>query len=320
MSTSTSSAVSTQRRRRGHRPAPGANDASNAASPASEGASDTSHKSTAKSTGESTAKSTARSNHGAMPHLVGASRTHIGTAGWSIPRASADAFPAEGSHLARFAQVLHCAEINTSFYRRHRPDTYVRWAEETPPHFRFAVKLPRAITHEGALRRARQPLAQFLDEVSGLGSKLAVLLVQLPPSMAFESRPVRTFFDLLRQRFDGAVVCEPRHASWFQPKADALLVAMRVGRVAADPAREPAAALPGGWLGPHGDGAGAVIYHRWHGSPRVYWSRYDAAWLNERALAWQQWPDTADRWAIFDNTASGEAVPNALEFRTMVSA
>ncbi len=244
---------------------------------------------------------------------------HIGTAGWSIPRAAAASFPADGSHLERFAQVLNAAEINTSFYRSHRPETYARWAAQTPAGFRFSAKLPRAITHEGLLRRARRPLTQFLEEVAGLGPKLAVLLVQLPPSMAFETRPVRSFFDLLRQLHDGPVVCEPRHPSWFQAKADALLVAMRVGRVAADPARDPAAALPGGWLGAHGDGAGAVVYHRWHGSPKIYWSSYEDDWLQARAQAWQTWSAQADRWAIFDNTASGAAVPNALDFKALVT-
>ena len=196
----------------------------------------------------------------------------VGTAGWSIPRAVAERFAGEGSHLARYARVLHCAEINTSFYRSHRPEVYARWAAQTPPGFRFAVKLPRSITHELRLRAARAPLERFIDEVAGLGDRLGVLLVQLPPSLAFEARPVGTFFRLLAGLFDGAVVCEPRHASWFEAAADRSLVRWRVGRVAADPARWPAAAVPGGWLGPAGDGAGAVVYHRWHGSPRTYWS------------------------------------------------
>ncbi|CAN5182234.1 DUF72 domain-containing protein [soil metagenome] len=242
-------------------------------------------------------------------------RVRIGTAGWSIPRAAADRFAGDGSHLARYARMLDCAEINSSFYRSHRAEVYARWARQTPDGFRFAVKLPRSITHDQRLRASRTLLKKFLAEVSGLGDRLGVLLVQLPPSLPFEARPVRTFFDLLASLFDGAVVCEPRHASWFEPAADRQLQRLQVGRVAADPASTPAAAVPGGWLGPAGDGAGAVLYHRWHGSPRMYYSAYGEAWLEARVAELARWPATAKRWCVFDNTASGAALPDALTLR-----
>jgi len=245
---------------------------------------------------------------------------HIGTAGWSIPREMAAAFPGDGQHLQRYARVMNCAEINTSAYRHHAPEVYTRWASLTPPGFRFAVKLPQAITHEARLRRARKPLHQFLNEASGLGDKLAVLLVQLPPSFAFEARPVRSFFGLLAELYAGAVVCEPRHKTWFTPAADRVLASLKVSRAAADPAKVPEAALPGGWLGPQGDGSGALLYHRWHGSPRVYWSRYEDAWLRQQARALRAWPSSADRWCVFDNTAAGGALPNALALQGLLQA
>jgi uncharacterized protein YecE (DUF72 family) len=248
------------------------------------------------------------------PRLL-AEAMRIGTAGWTLSREAAPAFPGEGMHLARYARVLRCAEINSSFHRSHRPEVWRRWAAQTPSDFRFAAKLPRSISHDGRLRRAREPLRRFLDEAAGLGERLAVLLVQLPPSFAFESRPVRAFFALLAEMFGGAVVCEPRHASWFTPTAERLLAAARVSRAAADPAKVPEAMRPGGWLGPDGDGHGAVLYHRWHGSPRTYWSRYEPAWIAARAVELRRWPSGADLWCIFDNTASGAAISNALELR-----
>ncbi len=244
---------------------------------------------------------------------------HIGTAGWSLSSDTAASFPGEGTHLQRYARTLACVEIDSSFHRHHRVETYARWASSTPPDFRFAVKVPRAITHEARLRGARVPLRQFVDEANGLGTRLAVLLVQLPPSCAFEARPVRTFFDLLAGMCAAALVCEPRHASWFTPGADKLLAELRVARAAADPASLPAASRPGGWLGPAGDGAGAVLYHRWHGAPRMYWSRYECPWLHERAQELRRWPADADRWCIFDNTAGGGAIPNALALQALLA-
>lgn len=239
----------------------------------------------------------------------------IGTAGWSIPRQAADALPGDGPHLRRYARVFACAEINSSFHRSHRPAVYARWAAETPAGFRFSVKVPRAITHEGRLLGARAALERFLDEAAALGDRLSVLLVQLPPSFAFDARRSRAFFDLAHRLFAGAIVCEPRHPSWFTAASDAVLAAARVGRVATDPVRAPAAARPGGWLGANGDGSGAVVYHRWHGVPATYRSRYDAAWISARAAELASWPPQADVWCIFDNTASGAAAVNALELR-----
>ena len=244
---------------------------------------------------------------------------YIGTAAWSIPREVADSFPGEGQHLDRYARVLPCAEINSSFYRPHRVETYARWASQTPPHFRFAVKLPRAITHDARLRDAREPLQAFLAQAAGLGAKLGVLLVQLPPSFAYEARVVKTFFTLLRESWDGPVACEPRHASWFEATADRALAGLRISRVAADPARNTDAASPGGWLGPDGDGAGALLYYRWHGSPRMYWSRYDDDWLAQHAARLADWPTSALRWVIFDNTAAGAATANALALEALTA-
>ena len=242
---------------------------------------------------------------------------YIGTAAWSIPRDVAGDFPGDGQHLERYARQFACVEINTSFYRSHQSETYARWAGMTPLHFRFAVKLPRAITHDARLRGARKPLQAFLAETAGLGDRLGVLLVQLAPSLAWDARVARTFFGLLRDSWDGPVACEPRHASWFEPTADRVLARMRVSRVAADPARSAAGARPGGWLGPEGDGAGALLYHRWHGAPRVYWSSYDDSWLGRQADQLARWPAGAVPWVIFDNTAAGAASANALALRSL---
>src|SRR4051812_17903999 len=109
----------------------------------------------------------------------------VGTAGWSIPRAFAMRAPGDGTNLQRYARILDCCEINSSFHRPHRPAVYERWAASTPPAFRFAVKLPRTITHDLELRRTAGLLDVFLAECAGLGEKRGPLLVQLPPSFEF---------------------------------------------------------------------------------------------------------------------------------------
>lgn len=155
----------------------------------------------------------------------------IGCTGWSVPATVAEVFPGEGGHLARYAGRFRAVEISSSFYRHHLPRTYARWAATVPPDFRFAVKLPRAVTHAARLGPDGLPaLARFLAEVAALGDRFGPLLAQLPPSLAFEPARTRAFFAGLAARTGAAVACEPRHPSWFDGAADALLADLRVAR------------------------------------------------------------------------------------------
>ena len=236
----------------------------------------------------------------------------IGTAGWGLPRLWRAEFPPEGSYLARYAARFPAVEINSSFYRQHRRGVYERWAAAVPPDFRFAVKLPRAITHDQALVATDVLLEVFLEEVAGLGARLGPLLVQLPPSLLLDVDHAEEFFTALRGLYAGPVACEPRHESWFGPNGEQLLRRHRIARVAADPARVPAAAEPGGDPG--------LVYHRLHGSPTMYRSDYDppriialAGRLREAAAPGVQ------RWCIFDNTTLGAATGNALSLLSLLA-
>jgi uncharacterized protein YecE (DUF72 family) len=232
---------------------------------------------------------------------------HIGTAGWSIPRAAASRFGSAGTHLERYSRRLRCAEINSSFYRPHAAATYAKWRNSTPPDFRFAVKLPRTITHELKLKDTRAPFVTFLAQTDGLAEKRGPILVQLPPSLSFDASVVSRFLDVVRKVYPGPMVCEPRHATWFSPAVASLLNRYRVSRVAADPPPVSAATAPGGW--PH------VAYFRLHGSPRTYWSRYDPNVIATLAMTVRSLATAAEVWCVFDNTASGAAIENAWELQ-----
>ncbi|WP_262270128.1 DUF72 domain-containing protein [Microvirga yunnanensis] len=232
-------------------------------------------------------------------------RIFVGTAAWAIPKQYDNAFPREGSHLVRYASRFDGVEINSSFYRPHRVSTYQRWAGDVPDDFRFAVKMPKTITHEGRLREVDEPLQRFLGEVAGLGSKLGPVLIQLPPSLKFDPADVRSFVERLRASFDGDVVCEPRHASWFTADVDAFLVEHRIARVAADPKPHPNAGTPGGWT--------SLVYYRLHGSPKMYYSAYSQEVIAETAKTLGDHASAGRAaWCIFDNTAAFAATGDAL--------
>jgi uncharacterized protein YecE (DUF72 family) len=229
----------------------------------------------------------------------------LGTAGWSLPTDAQHAFPETGSHLERYSRRFNACEINSSFHRSHRPAIWQRWAASVPQSFRFCAKLPKAITHEKRLVGTRPALETFLEEASPLGSGLDCLLVQLPPSLAFDEPVASRFLADMRAMWSRSIALEPRHETWFASRPHALLAEHRVARVLADPVRFDAAARPGGWPG--------LVYIRLHGSPRMYYSSYEPGLMD--ALAHRIAMEVLagrDTWCIFDNTASGAAAHNAL--------
>jgi uncharacterized protein YecE (DUF72 family) len=111
----------------------------------------------------------------------------------------------------------------------------------------------------------------------------------------------------MRSRFAGDLVIEPRHASWGAEEAEALLHGFDVIRADADPLPFPA---PARRSKPQ-----MMQYARLHGSPVMYRSRYGDAFLKAVAEDLRQ-----GDWCIFDNTAEGAAVPNALALQKILNA
>ena len=226
-----------------------------------------------------------------------------GTAGWSIHKAAADLFPAAGSHLERYAARFDAVEINSSFYREHRVATWARWARTVPAGFRFSAKIPREITHVRRLVDCGPLIERFVEGPAALGTRAGPLLVQMPPSLAFDATVAARFLDAFRRHWSGSLVAEPRHPSWFDGDGDALLARFGAGRVAADPAVVPAAAEPGG--------SEDVVYWRLHGSPRIYYSAYSPEFLLRVARRAAACRTAREVWCILDNTALGAAARDA---------
>jgi len=235
----------------------------------------------------------------------------IGTAGWALPAADRALFDDGASNLSRYATRFNCVEIDSSFYRRHRADTWRRWADSVPEDFRFAVKLPRTITHVQGLADCHELIDEFASDTGGLGYKFAVGLVQLPPKLAFGASVAQAFFDDLQSRVPARIACEPRHSSWFDGDATDFLQSNGVARVAADPAIVPGASRPAGSLD--------IAYWRLHGSPRIYRSSYEADALERYSCEMKSMMGTADVWCIFDNTAASAATRNALDLLSTFS-
>lgn len=248
----------------------------------------------------------------------------VGTAGWTLPTGWQDRFPEGETHLHSYGRVFRAVEINRTFRKTPRPSTFARWADSVPDGFRFSVKTPREVTHDRRLEDVREALSEFLEAASRLGDRLGPLLVQLPPSLAFDPGVAEPFLATLRELREGPDVLEARHESWFVDDADELLARHQVARVAADPPRAEADGRPGGWED--------LAYFRLHGRPRTYYSAYRQggdAWRREGdddEREGEERPDLGDwldrataagdeaeeAWVIFDNTARGEGTGDAL--------
>lgn len=231
-------------------------------------------------------------------------RALTGCAGWSHISGDSPFSEMQGSQLERYASVLPAVEINSSFYRAHRPCTYERWASSVPDAFRFSVKLPKTVTHGLRLHNASDLMAKFNEETAGLGEKLGCVLVQLPPSLHFDPAVADRFFENMQQSYSCMIACEARHATWFGADATAMLKLRGITRVVADP--------PKGQSARH-EATTSAVYMRLHGSPRTYYSTYTDAFLKQLAdetttlLSGNQ-----PVWLIFDNTAAGGALTNAM--------
>jgi uncharacterized protein YecE (DUF72 family) len=149
-----------------------------------------------------------------------------GTSGYSykewLGRFYPEKLPASGM-LRYYAEQFRTVEINNTFYRMPAEAMLARWAEEVPEHFAFTLKAPRRITHDKRLREAEGEVGAFLQRAAALGSKLGVLLFQLPPYLKKDLARLEAFLGLLPA--DTRAAFEFRHASW---QDDEVYEALRV--------------------------------------------------------------------------------------------
>ena len=145
----------------------------------------------------------------------------LGTQGWSYDDWRGVFYPPgakQEDRLPFYAEVFDTVELDTTFYQPPRPTIARSWDRHTPAHFRFAAKVPRAITHEGALRGVGEAMEQFVRAMAPLGEKLGPLLVQLPAEFVAgpETRRDLAAFLAAAPR-EVRLAVEFRHASWHEP-------------------------------------------------------------------------------------------------------
>ena len=235
----------------------------------------------------------------------------IGCSGWVNPHWRGVFYPEKlpvRNWFAFYADHFDTVEVNNSFYRLPKPQTFDAWRIQAPAGFTYAVKANRFLTQAKKLKDCEEPLDRMMAPFSHLQSALGPILYQLPPRFRLNLGRLENFLTLLPK--DVTNVFEFRDASWYVDDVFQLLdrygasicthdmSGMEVPRVA----------------------VGAAAYVRFHGGVGKYWGRYS----DERLIDWADWMLEQGRngrvvWVYFNNDIDGHAIEDALTLKSMVA-
>jgi len=234
----------------------------------------------------------------------------IGCSGWNYRHWRELFYPkglAVKNWFGFYAEQFDTVEINNSFYRLPKAETFDKWREQAPSGFDYAVKANRYLTQAKKLKDCAEPIARMMAPVRHLGPKLGPILYQLPPSLRINLPRLEEFLSLLPG--DLIHVFEFRERSWYVPETLALLERYGASFCAHD--------MPGSaserWA------VGPIAYVRFHGGISKYWGRY----ADEVLLSWTDWMREQVRagrtvWAYFNNDPEAHAIQDALTLKAMV--
>jgi uncharacterized protein YecE (DUF72 family) len=234
----------------------------------------------------------------------------IGTSGWSYRHWKELFYPAELSSknwLKFYSRHFDTIEINSSFYRLPKRETFENWAKITPDKFLFSVKASRFITHIKRLKNCEEPLKNFFTRVLELGEKLGPILFQLPPNLKKDSSRLNDFLKILPAGY--RYVFEFRNDSWFD---DQTFDALRENNCALCIASSP--------IFPYVEKLTAdFTFIRMHGGTILYGSKYNKDELEDWAKKIKSWlKDNIDCYIYFNNDAFAHAVENAGELKLIL--
>ncbi len=237
---------------------------------------------------------------------------HVGTSGWSYAHWDGVLYPPgtpAGDRLGHYVRRFSTVELNASFYRWPRTETFAGWRRRLPDGFRLSVKAPRALTHAKKLYAPEEWLQRIAAGWQELGDKRAVLLVQLGPGQQRDDQRLEYFLKLVPDSIRTAV--EFRHPSWHDDHVLEILERHRVAYCVMSGARLPCllrATAP-------------FVYLRLHGPDpdHLYAGSYPCeslGWWAERIREWTG--QGREVYAYFNNDGAGNAVRDAETLRLLL--
>jgi uncharacterized protein YecE (DUF72 family) len=235
---------------------------------------------------------------------------HVGCSGWNYRHWRGQFYPeklAVKDWFAFYAEQFATVEINNSFYRLPKAETFDKWRAQAPAGFAYSVKANRYLTQAKKLKDCAEPVARMMPPLRHLGETLGPILYQLPPNLRINLPRLEEFVALLPS--DLTHVFEFRDPSWYHPETIALLD--RHG--ASFCCHDMVGSASERWA------VGPVAYVRFHGATTKYWGRYS----DKKLLEWTDWmkhqvATGRSVWAYFNNDIDGHAILDALTLKSMV--
>ncbi|HEY9056818.1 MAG TPA: DUF72 domain-containing protein [Aurantimonas sp.] len=161
--------------------------------------------------------------------MTRAAAIRAGIGGWTFEPWEGSFYPdglPKKRQLEYAASKLTTIEVNGTFYRSQKPETFAKWASETPDGFVFSLKAPRYAVNRKVLAEGGESIDRFVRSgIVELGDKLGPILWQLAATKRFDPDDFGAFLQLLPKEIDGVRLrhaVELRHESFVNPEAVAL--------------------------------------------------------------------------------------------------
>lgn len=203
-----------------------------------------------------------------------------------------------------YTERFQTIELNVTFYRFPVLKSLINWYNISPANFRFAVKVPRLITHYKKFRDCDRLLKDFYSLAKdGLREKLGPVLFQLPPQMIYSKEQIDLITGSINKNFHNVI--EFRNASWWRPVLFNRLKKEKITFCGID--------YPG--LPNDPVITNNLIYYRFHGQPRLYYSAYKQPEMKKVADTIMKGNKPGNVFVFFNNTATRAAIRNATWFK-----
>lgn len=235
----------------------------------------------------------------------------VGTSGWSYPHWQGIFYPADhpkSRWFEYYAGKFSTVEVNATFYRFFKDQTYHNWRDKAPENFKYVLKAPRLITHRKYLKDAQEQIKEFWPLASLLEDRLGLILLQPAPSTPYD--PDRLKKALLAFGDPRKIAIEFRHNRWLTEGTRELL--QEVGSVFCT-ADSPKTELVD-WV------TSDIAYIRLHGRKQWYSYNYSAQELHEIADLTKRMTRLGAKriYIFFNNDFEGHAPKNALTLLEML--
>ena len=235
----------------------------------------------------------------------------IGTSGWHYDHWKELFYPPglpKSKWFEHYAQHFDTVEINNTFYHLPKETSLVRWQEQAPKNFLYAVKANRYITHIKRLKDVSEEVERFFDRIGLLKNKLGPVLYQLPPSMREDLDLLEGFIKLLPKKLPA--VFEFRDNSWFSEDTFKLLNKCNAAFCVHDLVGKETPRVV----------TTDIVYVRFHGPSGRYRGNYSKSMLK----SWAKWlkdrtKEARSVYAYFNNDVGGHAIKNAKALREQLS-